>query len=76
MQSLGFFVGWKTCLRRDFSFIAKRFTEDHEAVIFDDSTNVGIVTITDYAQSSLGDVVFVELPTVGSEVAKGGMYTL
>lgn len=55
---------------------AKKFTEDHEAVIFDDSTNVGTVTITNYAQSSLGDVVFVELPTVGTEVAKGGTFTI
>ncbi|KAK7694846.1 hypothetical protein QCA50_002034 [Cerrena zonata] len=60
---------WMTAFAR--TVVTKRFTEDHEAVIFDDSTNVGTVTITDYAQSSLGDVVFVELPTVGTEVAKG-----
>lgn len=40
--------------------------------MFDDSTMMGVVSITDYAQSSLGDVVFVELPTVGSEVTQGG----
>jgi glycine cleavage system H protein len=53
-------------------FTAKKYTEDHEAVVFDDSTGVGIVSITDYAQSSLGDVVFVELPTLETEVTKGG----
>lgn len=52
--------------------IAKKYTSDHEAVIFDDETNVGTVTITDYAQTSLGDVVFVELPQEGSEVEQGG----
>ena len=52
--------------------IAKKYTTDHEAVIFDDETNVGTVTITDYAQTSLGDVVFVELPQEGSEVEQGG----
>lgn len=51
---------------------AVRYTEDHEAVKFDDSTGTGTVYITDYAQSSLGDVVFVELPTEGTEVSKGG----
>ncbi|KAH8102462.1 single hybrid motif-containing protein [Cristinia sonorae] len=51
--------------------VTKRYTQDHEAVVFDDSTGVGTVAITDYAQSSLGDVVFVELPTVGSVVNQG-----
>ena len=51
---------------------AKKYTQDHEAVIFDDSTSIGTIAITDYAQSSLGDVVFVELPSVGTEVKQGG----
>ena len=51
---------------------AKKYTEDHEAVVFDDSTGIGTVSITDYAQSSLGDVVFVELPAVKTKVTKGG----
>ena len=33
--------------------------------------NVGAVGITDYAQDALGDIVFVELPKVGSEVTAG-----
>ena len=43
--------------------------------MYDDATNVGVVSITDYAQSSLGDVVFVELPVVGSEVKQGGAHS-
>lgn len=54
------------------TYSAKRFTSDHEAVIFDSDSKVGTVAITDYAQSSLGDVVFVELPAVGAEVKQGG----
>ncbi|KAH6917318.1 glycine dehydrogenase [Coprinopsis sp. MPI-PUGE-AT-0042] len=53
------------------TLVTKRYTTDHEAVIFDDSTGVGTVCITEYAQSSLGDVVFVELPEKGTEVGQG-----
>lgn len=52
---------------------AKKYTADHEAVVFDDTTGLGTVTVTDYAQSSLGDVVFVELPSLGTKVVQGGM---
>ena len=43
------------------------YTEEHEWVqrTADDTVRVGI---TDYAQSALGDVVFVQLPDVGAEV--------
>lgn len=47
-----------------------RYTKDHEYIRIDGDT--GIVGITDYAQSQLGDVVYVELPEVGKEVEKGG----
>lgn len=47
-----------------------RYTKDHEYIRIDGET--GTVGITDYAQSQLGDVVFVELPEVGRKVAKGG----
>ncbi|KAF8922476.1 glycine cleavage H-protein-domain-containing protein [Mucidula mucida] len=53
------------------TLITKRYTSDHESVVFDDETGLGVVSITDYAQSSLGDVVFVELPTIGSQVEQG-----
>lgn len=51
---------------------AKKYTKDHEAVEFDDEKGVGTVMITDYAQSSLGDVVFVELTEQGGKVDQGG----
>lgn len=44
--------------------------------MFDDSTGIGVVSITDYAQSSLGDVVFVELPALETKVKKGGQEVL
>ncbi|HZY20841.1 MAG: glycine cleavage system protein GcvH [Microvirga sp.] len=47
-----------------------RYTKDHEYIRIEGDT--GIVGITDYAQSQLGDVVYVELPAVGKSVAKGG----
>ena len=44
-----------------------KFTKDHEWVkITGDTVTIGI---TDYAQGELGDVVFVELPEEGTEVA-------
>lgn len=45
------------------------FTEDHEWVDVDG--DIGTVGITDYAQGQLGDIVFVEVPEEGKEVAKG-----
>ena len=47
-----------------------RYTKDHEYIRLEG--DVGTVGITDYAQSQLGDVVFVELPSVGAAVKKGG----
>ena len=46
-----------------------RFTRDHEWIRLDG--DIAIVGITDYAQSQLGDVVYVELPAVGRHVEKG-----
>ena len=43
------------------------YSKDHEWVRVDG--NVAIVGITDYAQNSLGDVVYVELPKVGDDFA-------
>ncbi|WP_293801280.1 glycine cleavage system protein GcvH [uncultured Bosea sp.] len=47
-----------------------RYTKDHEYIRIEGDT--GTVGISDYAQGQLGDVVFVELPTVGKALAKGG----
>mgnify|MGYP003343846854 FL=1 len=46
-----------------------RFSKEHEWIRLEGDT--GTVGITDYAQSQLGDVVFVEVPEVGKKVAKG-----
>ena len=47
-----------------------RFTKDHEWISVDG--DIGTVGITEYAQSQLGDVVYVELPEPGKQVAKSG----
>jgi len=46
-----------------------RFTKDHEWIRLQDG--VATVGITDHAQNALGDVVFVDLPEPGREVAAG-----
>lgn len=49
------------------------YTAEHEWVqrVGDDTVRVGI---TDFAQSSLGDVVFVQLPDVGTDVTAGDSF--
>ena len=42
-----------------------QFTKEHEWILMKD--NIGLVGITDFAQKQLGDIVSVELPSVGSE---------
>lgn len=46
-----------------------RYTKDHEYIRIEGDT--GVVGITSYAQEQLGDVVFVELPSVGKKVDQG-----
>ena len=46
-----------------------RYTKEHEWINADGKT--ATVGITDYAQNSLGDIVFVELPKVGADVTAG-----
>ena len=46
-----------------------RFTTDHEWIRLEG--DLAVVGITDYAQSQLGDVVYVELPEIGRRVEKG-----
>ncbi len=45
------------------------YTKDHEYIRIEG--DIGTVGITDYAQAQLGDVVFVDLPSVGKSVVKG-----
>ena len=44
-----------------------RYTKEHEWIKVEGNT--GTIGITDHAQNSLGDIVFVELPKLGAEVA-------
>jgi glycine cleavage system H protein len=46
-----------------------RYTKEHEWVSVDGDT--GTIGITDHAQHELGDIVFVDLPRVGTTVAQG-----
>jgi glycine cleavage system H protein len=48
---------------------APRFTKDHEWVRLDG--DLAAIGITDFAQSQLGDVVYVELPEVGRRLEQG-----
>ena len=47
----------------------RKYTKEHEWIDIDGS--VATVGITAYAADKLGDVVFVDLPTIGSSVAEG-----
>jgi glycine cleavage system H protein len=46
-----------------------RYTSDHEWIKLNGKS--GIVGITDYAQEELGDIVFIEIETVGEQLEKG-----
>ena len=46
-----------------------KYTEDHEYIRVEGAA--GTVGITQYAQDQLGDIVFVELPSVGKKLKKG-----
>lgn len=46
------------------------YTEEHEWIDVDG--DVATVGITDFAQGQLGDIVFVEVPDTGAELAQGG----
>jgi glycine cleavage system H protein len=48
------------------------FTQDHEWISLEDG--LAIVGITDFAQGELGDVVFVEIETVGDTLEKGEIF--
>jgi glycine cleavage system H protein len=50
--------------------MSTRYTKDHEWIRLDG--DVATVGITEHAQSQLGDIVYVELPEIGKQIAKGG----
>ena len=49
-----------------------RYTREHEWISLDGS--IGTIGITDYAQNSLGDIVFVDIPKVGDAVTAGATF--
>jgi glycine cleavage system H protein len=49
-----------------------KYTKEHEWISVEGTT--GTVGITDYAQSSLGDIVFVDLPKVGDPLKAGKIF--
>ena len=48
----------------------EKFTQEHEWIRLDG--DIATIGITDHAQSELGDIVFVELPEIGTKVSSGG----
>ena len=49
-----------------------KYTKEHEWI--EVSGETGTIGITDYAQSSLGDIVFVDLPKVGEQIQAGATF--
>jgi glycine cleavage system H protein len=49
-----------------------KYTKEHEWLSIEGTT--GTIGITDYAQNSLGDIVFVELPKVGDTLEAGAIF--
>ena len=49
-----------------------RYTKEHEWIKVEGDT--GTVGITDHAQSTLGDIVFVDLPKIGDTITKGATF--
>ncbi len=49
-----------------------KYTKDHEWIHINDAQS--LIGITQYAQEALGDVVFVDLPEVGSTFKSGGVF--
>ncbi len=49
-----------------------KYTKEHEWVKVEG--NVGTVGVTDYAQGELGDIIYIDVTTVGSDVAIGDTF--
>ena len=52
----------------------RRYTKDHEWILVEG--NVAKIGISDHAQDSLGDIVFVELPNVGDSFSAGDSFAV
>ncbi len=49
-----------------------KYTKEHEWI--DVKDGIGTIGITNFAQSELGDIVFVELPNIGDEIAQNDVF--
>ena len=49
-----------------------KYTKEHEWIRVEGTT--GVIGITDFAQQQLGDVVYVELPEIGSKITAGQVF--
>ncbi len=49
-----------------------KYTKEHEWI--DAKDGIGTIGITNFAQSELGDIVFVELPNIGDEIAQNDVF--
>ncbi len=50
------------------------YTKEHEWIKIDNNSKTAYVGITDYAQSELGDIVFVELPNINDEFEENDVF--
>eukprot|EP01103_Thecamoeba_quadrilineata_P010685 TRINITY_DN2373_c0_g1_i1.p1 TRINITY_DN2373_c0_g1~~TRINITY_DN2373_c0_g1_i1.p1 ORF type:complete len:153 (-),score=33.93 TRINITY_DN2373_c0_g1_i1:139-597(-) len=57
---------------RSFSSQNRVYTKSHEWISFDNDKKTGTIGITNHAQAALGDIVFVDLPSIGKVVKQGG----
>jgi len=51
-----------------------KYTAEHEWLRLEEDGAIAVIGITDYAQASLGDVTFVELPDEGATLGKGDSF--
>lgn len=51
-----------------------RYSREHEYVKQSDDADVVVIGITDFAQSELGDIVFIELPSVGDTFSSSDVF--
>ncbi len=51
-----------------------KYTQDHEWVQISEDGKTALVGITDFAQQELGDIVYIEIETLGEEIASGEIF--
>tara|TARA_Y100001970_G_scaffold267399_1_gene357394 strand:+ start:911 stop:1291 length:381 start_codon:yes stop_codon:yes gene_type:complete len=49
------------------------YTKEHEWALFSKDDEV-VIGITDYAQSQLGDIIFIEFPQIGEDITSGDIF--